>query len=98
MAFVTSISVYHLPGRRGFADGKLDQKYGFYTLAVFASDRTALSLPYMTAFLARGIFLGLVPLFFSLTFRLTIIAIPLIRLLGFQTFRVIGDSFSPRRI
>lgn len=61
--------------------------------AFFLPGRTALSVPFVAAFLTGGMFLGLVPLFFSPIFRQAIAAIPQTRLVGFQKVRVIGVFF-----
>ena len=62
-------------------------------LVFFAPGRTALSAPYVAGFLTIGLFLGLTPLLFSPTFRQAVASIPLPRLVGLQTIRVIGVFF-----
>src|SRR5258708_5604010 len=62
-------------------------------LGFFSPGRTVLSVPYVAGFFAMGMFLGLVPLFFSSLFRQAVAAIPLTRLVGLQTIRVIGVFF-----
>src|SRR5712691_3420018 len=62
-------------------------------LAFFSPGGTVLSVPYVAGFLAVGMFLGLVPLFFSPLFRQAVAAIPETQLVGLQTIRVIGVFF-----
>lgn len=61
--------------------------------AFFWPVRTVLSVPYVAGFVAVGMSLGLVPLFFSPIFRQAVAAISLSRLVGLQMMRVIGVFF-----
>lgn len=62
-------------------------------LAFFPPGGTVLTAAYTVGFFALGIVLGLVPLFFSPIFRRAVDAIPIARLVGLQTIRVIGVFF-----
>ena len=61
--------------------------------AFFSSGGTALSVPFVVAFLAVGMSVGLMPLCFSPLFRQAVAAIPLSLLVGLQTMRLGGVFF-----